>query len=112
MGVWRELKDAQNYQTMKLLRLICLGLFAGQARGAACPLGVVGDFFNEVAGVDKSFHRRLPTDTSKWGKLICGVLKLAQSTVDVTLRKSPRVVAAGHAATIGSSAPVRLLAKF
>ena len=85
MGAYKKPKRRPTHHTMKILRLLCLGLFAGQARGAACALGVVGDFFNEVAGVDKSFHRKLPTDTSKWGKLICGVLKLAQSTVDVTL---------------------------
>ncbi len=74
-----------THQPMRLLRLLCLGLFAGQAKGAACALGVVGDFFNEVAGVDKSFHRKLPKDPSRWGKYICGVLKLTQSAVDVTL---------------------------
>lgn len=84
LGGVGEPKRRPTQHTMKLLRLLCLGLFAAQARGAACPLGALGDFFDAVAGVDKSFHRRLPNDPSRWGKYICGVLKLSQS-VDVSL---------------------------
>ena len=65
---------------MKLLRLVCVGLFAGQAKGVACPPGVVGDFLDECAGVDKSFHKILPAgDGAAWRAAIRGILKLPQT---------------------------------
>ena len=69
---------------MKLLTLLLVALVVATVSGVACPLGVVGDFFDAVAGVDKSFHKKLPCDAAKWNKAILGILGLA-ATVSVTI---------------------------
>jgi len=78
---------------MKLLTLLLVALVVATASGVACPLGVVGDFFDAVAGVDKSFHKKLPCDAAKWNKAILGILGLA-ATVSVTIAINNTVDAA------------------